>query len=64
MKPLKPGWRTTEFWMTLATAIASLLIGYGVLSKEQADLWLNLIAALTPALVVGMYSISRGIAKK
>ncbi len=64
MEPIKPGYLTTEFWMSIGVAIVGLLIGYGVLTSEEADLWLALIAAIIPAIVTVGYSISRAIAKK
>lgn len=60
----KPGYRTTEFWLTLATAVVGLLIGYGILTRAEAQLWLALAAALIPALPVGTYAISRALVKR
>lgn len=64
MEPIKPGYLTTEFWMSIGVAVVGLLIGYGVLTSEEADLWLALIAAIIPAIVTVGYSISRAIVKK
>ena len=59
---MKPGIKTTEFWMSTAVIVAllALLVGYGVISEEESNLWYALAVALVP---VG-YSISRAIAKK
>jgi uncharacterized membrane protein len=59
----KPGYLTTEFWLTLATAIFGGLVALGVLNKEQSDALLAIIVALIPAIVVAAYSISRARAK-
>lgn len=64
MEPTKPGWQTTEFWMSISVAVVGLLIGYGALTSEEGDLWLALIAAIIPAIVTVGYSISRAIVKK
>jgi uncharacterized membrane protein YccC len=62
---IKPGYKTTEFWMTVVTAVITLLIGYGIMSSEEGELWLGLVAALLPAVIaVASYSISRSIVKK
>ena len=61
---IKPGWQTTEFWMSIGVAVVGLLIGYGVLTSEEGDLWLALFAAIIPAIVAVGYSISRAIVKK
>ena len=66
-KGIKPGWKTTEFWMTsvtvLLSAIVALFVGYGVLSQEQGSLWLQLLVAVAglaiPAYVVARYGQGR-----
>lgn len=59
---MKPGIRTSEFWMSTAVIVAllALLVGYGVITEEQSNLWYALAIALVP---VG-YSLSRAIAKR
>jgi hypothetical protein len=41
MNPIKPGWKTTEFWLTLVTQIVSILAVLGLVSfgdaKELGD---------------------------
>ena len=34
-KIVKPGWRTTEFWVTIATIMTSLMFLGGVISREN-----------------------------
>ncbi len=33
----KPGWKTTEFWMALATALISVLVVLGLVSPTDSD---------------------------
>jgi len=58
MEPdLKPGWKTTEFWGSLAAAAIPLL--------NQAFGWnLPTEAIVSIVLAVAGYAISRGIAKR
>jgi len=50
-----PGIKTTEFWLTALTTLVlpvlALLVGYGLLSQEQADLWQQLLVALIAVIV-------------
>ena len=52
---LKPGIRTTEFWLTavvnIAGAILALLAAYGLVKQEQTDLWMSLIQSLAIAVI-------------
>jgi hypothetical protein len=50
----KPGWRTTEFWVTVATTAWSLF-GHTLPPLAQA-----VVAAVVPA----AYSIARAVAKR
>lgn len=65
---MKPGWKTTEFWITIATSILGLLAFTGVLtpdrSSELTKQLLPLIGVLVPAVVGAGYSVSRGTAKR
>jgi hypothetical protein len=70
MNEVKPGIKTTEFWLSavsgLVVAIMALLIGYGVVTNEQADLWTGLILAASPiaiAIIAANYSKSRSETK-
>lgn len=64
--PLKPGIQSTEFWMTLATTVVSLLVGLGVVGPDFAKAHEQLVnaACMLAAIVApGLYAIGRGIAK-
>lgn len=61
MEP-KPGYRTTEFWLSAIAAILGLVYASGAVSPDSgADRWLGLAAA---ALSSAGYAVSRGLAKK
>lgn len=65
MNEVKPGKKTTEFWVTIGAAAISILIVYGVLNQEQAVAWQELLTALAPLIAVALsYPLSRGMAKK
>lgn len=34
---MKPGWKTSEFWITLVTTVVALLVMLQVLSQAEAD---------------------------
>jgi hypothetical protein len=62
IKVVKPGYKTTEFWLGAVAAIVSLAFASGAIGEgTQADRWVGLVAA---ALTSMGYSISRGISKK
>lgn len=51
---MKPGWRTTEFWLTLAASITPF-VGAPIAADR---------ASILATLAVSAYSIARGIAKR
>ena len=53
---VKPGYKTTEFYLTLAANVAGLL---GTLSNILPAKW----GAITMALSTGLYALSRGLVK-
>ena len=60
---VKPGWKTTEFWLTVVVALGSLLWGADVLNPEGTtgiDRVFGFVAAALGALG---YTVSRGLAK-
>ncbi len=60
---MRPGFKTTEFWLTLATLIGLMsLAGYGM-SQQGADT-AAIIGALGAALSTIGYSLSRAKVKK
>ena len=51
----KPGYKTTEFWITavanIAGSVVALLAGYGLIRAEEGDLWLALAQSLALAII-------------
>ncbi len=65
---MKPGYKTTEFWMSLVTQIVALLVLFGVIepaAQEQVSGSLTqLVAAIAAVFNAAGYAFSRGLAKK
>jgi hypothetical protein len=64
---LKPGWKTTEFWTSMATAITGLMTMVGVFTPSQAN---DVVTGVTQAagglvavVPVVFYALSRGKVK-
>jgi len=55
---LKPGWKTSEFIITVITTIATLLNQAGILGFP-----IPMEAVATIAGMIGAYAVSRGLAK-
>ena len=55
MNDVKPGYRTTEFWLTaivnIAGAIIAILAGRGLMTSEDGDLWLVLVQSIAVAII-------------
>lgn len=56
---LKPGYQTSEFWVTIAATVVSLLKVYGVVGEEDGAAWLALVEAIIPAILAAVYVWSR-----
>ena len=64
MDKIKPGIKTTEFWATAGTIIASLLIAWcSPETLDKLDGWVEVACVITVGLASGMYALSRGLAK-
>ena len=61
---VKPGWKTTEFWMTSIVALASLLWGADVLDPDAVGTANKIFGFVVAALGAVGYTVSRGLAKK
>jgi energy-converting hydrogenase Eha subunit A len=59
-KPVKSGWKTSEFWVTAITGIAITLNQSGVLGSIVLPI--ETIATIVAG--VASYVLSRGLAKK
>jgi hypothetical protein len=58
---MKPGWKTTEFWMSLAAAAMGATLASGVIPSESP--WVKVLSVPAMALASLGYSYSRGKAK-
>ena len=58
---MKPGWKTSEFWLTLIANVGSILILSGALPNEHVAV--QVIAGIVAGLSNLGYGISRGLAK-
>jgi hypothetical protein len=74
MNDIKPGYKTTEFWLTavvnVALAVLTILAYRGLLDVREAELWLELTEALAAAIlplamaiITAAYANSRGKTK-
>lgn len=57
VKGLKPGWKTSEFWITIGGNVAALVATVSEVLDPK-------IGGILMLLVNGFYTLSRGIAKK
>lgn len=55
MDEIKPGIKTTEFWVTAGTNIALAIVGIlalrGLISSDEGELWVQLVSAVLVAVV-------------
>ena len=69
---MKPGWKSTEFWIALGANLTALAVLLGLVSPEQmsdvvttvTETSGNTMAWATMAVTNFGYAISRGLAKK
>ena len=61
-KPMKPGFKTTEFWFSTAAAVIGILFASGAIAEGSS---IDKIVGMAATVLAGMgYSISRGLSKK
>lgn len=56
---VKPGWQTTEFWITVVITILGALELAGVIGTEDANAWIELFKPLILVIVPAVYTYSR-----
>ena len=69
---IKSGWKTTEFWVTVATVISSILAAFtspGTADQiasyaDKGGIWFHTVALLSAGLSAGAYAVSRALAKR
>lgn len=64
---LKDGWKTTEFWVSIATAIIGLCVLFGVFTTEETTEIMGSISQIIGSLMtivpIVAYALARGKAK-
>jgi hypothetical protein len=59
---VKPGWQTTEFWLTVIAGAVSMVFASGIVETgTMIDKALGIVAIVLASLG---YSVSRGLAKR
>jgi len=61
---VKPGWKTTEFWLSVFVVLGSLLWGADVLDPEGVGTANKVFGLIVSGLAAVGYTVSRGLAKK
>lgn len=65
---VKPGWKSTEFWLTLTAAIAGLGVLFGFVSPAESGEIVGgitqIVGGVMSILPVGAYAMSRGKSKQ
>ena len=61
-RDMKPGFKTTEFWITVVVTVVSLLLASGAF--EEASGVGKVLALAAAALASAGYSVARGVVKK
>jgi zinc transporter ZupT len=64
---MKPGWQTTEFWVSIATGVTGLAVTLGYLNSEQSTPIIKAVEQISGGVImlgsVFGYAISRGLSK-
>jgi hypothetical protein len=61
MNPQTPGWKTTEFWLTIFAVAIGFLATAGLF--EDGSRWSVVLGFVQTALVTAGYTIARGLTK-
>ncbi|MFZ4398202.1 MAG: hypothetical protein ACOYOU_21515 [Kiritimatiellia bacterium] len=59
---VKPGYKTTEFWMTAGATFVGLAIASGIV--PETGVWPKVVGLVVAAFTSMGYTVSRGMAKK
>lgn len=63
----KAGWKTSEFWVTLVTAVSGVLVALGVIDVQGSDTVqaaAQIVAASVTGIVSAVYTAARVLLKK
>jgi hypothetical protein len=64
MAPVKPGWQTTEFWLTALATLIGLAYTAGIIHVDGSTGIDKAIAFASSTLAAIGYSINRSVVKK
>lgn len=56
---MKSGFKTTEFWLSLTSVVFAALVLGGVMGRDEARAWQDVVAALVWLVVPAVYTQSR-----
>jgi len=59
----KPGFRTSEFWLSTAATLVGLVMASGVLPEQADNMWVRLIGGVVAVLAALGYTASRAKVK-
>lgn len=59
---MKPGYKTTEFWMAALASCVGLMMTSGVFASES--IWTQGLGLIAAGLASAGYAVSRGVAKR
>ena len=59
---VKPGYKTTEFWLTLAATAVGALLASGII--EAGSVWDKAVGVVVSVLGALGYTVARGMAKR
>jgi hypothetical protein len=60
--PVKPGYKTTEFWLTLVAVVLSAVASSGLLAEGST--WVKVVGVALAVLATLGYTASRAVVKK
>ncbi len=60
--PVKPGYKTTEFWLSTAATAVGILLASGIVPESGS--WSQVVGLICAVLGSFGYTVSRGMAKR
>jgi len=60
---MKPGYKTTEFWLSAAATIVGLVVTSGVLPEQPDNVWVRLVGGVVAVLAALGYTAARAKVK-
>ena len=60
---MRPGYKSTEFWMSLAAVLVGAVVASGILDETASDLDNRIVGLIVTVLAALGYTATRGIVK-